>query len=229
MARHHRVRPVKWLLKQPWMQSALIATAAFYIMLTYRTSRWQWQVHPNAQKLLDANAPLIYAFWHGRLLMMPYTWRYKRPMHVLISEHRDGLFISRVCRCFKIGTIHGSSSKGALTGVRETLRALQKGDAVTFTPDGPRGPCHKVAPGVVAVAAKAGVPIIPWSFATSRGRTLSSWDRFLLAFPFSRGIYVAGAPYIVGDDLEQAALDLEQRLNAANATADRAVSRGKEA
>jgi len=233
--KHRRFRPLKWLLQQPWMQSALVAMAAGYIKLIYRTCRWDWHIPEATKALLGSGKPVIYAFWHGRLLMMPYTWMQARrqyapkdgkKMHVLISEHRDGLFISHVCRYFGIQTIHGSSSRGALTGVRECLRTLKQGEAVTFTPDGPRGPCQEVAPGVIAVAQKTGAMIIPWSFVTSRGKKLGSWDRFWLAMPFGRGAYVAGEPFdATRMPSEEAAEALKQALDQCNATAEAVVKR----
>ena len=60
---------------------------------------------------------------------------------------------------------------------------------------------------------------------SSHRRVLGSWDRFILALPFSRGVYVWGAPIAVsrreaGDATQQR---LEERLNAVTAEADRLV------
>jgi lysophospholipid acyltransferase (LPLAT)-like uncharacterized protein len=230
---HRRFRPVKWLLQRRTMQQVLVWLAALYIRLVYYSSRWQWHIPDATRRLLDSGQPVIYAFWHGRLMMMHYSWlKAHQPqqsnagmrMHVLISEHRDGLFIADVSRHFNVGTIHGSSSKSALTGVRQCLRRLRQGDAISITPDGPRGPLHSVAPGIIAIAQKTKIPIIPWSFSTSRGKELKSWDRFWLAKPWSRGVYVAGEPLQVEDmTTESAEHNLQTALKQCNDRADAAV------
>ncbi|MFP6778416.1 MAG: hypothetical protein VCB06_08555, partial [Alphaproteobacteria bacterium] len=52
------------------------------------------------------------------------------------------------------------------------------------------------------------------------------WDRFVIALPFSRGLYLWGAPIHVARDaddeaLETARLKLENTLNELTTTADR--------
>jgi hypothetical protein len=82
--------------------------------------------------------------------------------------------------------------------------------------------------GIVQVARLSGCPVIPCTFSVRRRRLLGSWDRFLLALPFSQGIFVWGAPIAVptdaGADALAAARDaVEQGLNAITADADRAM------
>jgi len=74
------------------------------------------------------------------------------------------------------------------------LRHLREGGSGAITPDGPRGPRSIAQPGISQLAAQSGLPVIPLSYSTSRGRVLKSWDRFLLAMPVGRGVYVVGEP-----------------------------------
>ncbi|MEX1036643.1 MAG: DUF374 domain-containing protein, partial [Sneathiella sp.] len=76
--------------------------------------------------------------------------------------------------------------------VKQMLKVLKKGEVAVITPDGPRGPRMRAQDGVVRLAAMSGVPVYPVSFSTTRGKILGSWDRFLLAAPFSRGVIVWG-------------------------------------
>lgn len=218
---------IKAILKNRFIDAAIVTLAAFYIRLIWLTGRWQRQFHPEAQKLIDAGKPIILAFWHGRLLMMPYIWPHKHNMNVLISEHRDGMLISRTIARFHLSTISGSSSRKALSAVREIMKKLKNGESVTFTPDGPRGPRHKAAPGIVAVAAATGVPIVPSAFSASPARILSSWDAFMLPYPFCRGVIMAGKPFTLAKDElseDSLCLEVETRMNNLQKQADNYIN-----
>jgi hypothetical protein len=65
-------------------------------------------------------------------------------------------------------------------------RQLEQGIDVAITPDGPRGPAHAIAPGVVYVAQRANAPIVPISVRASRAWRLRTWDRFMIPKPFAR-------------------------------------------
>ncbi len=82
------------------------------------------------------------------------------------------------------------------------VRLLRGGGIVGITPDGPRGPRMRVGEGTVAIARLSGAPIVPATFATSRRRVLQSWDRFVLALPFARGVFLWGEPIAVPRDAD---------------------------
>jgi lysophospholipid acyltransferase (LPLAT)-like uncharacterized protein len=112
------------------------------------------------------------------------------------------------------------------------LKRLGDGDCVGNTPDGPRGPAMVASAGIVNVARLARVPIVPIVFATSRRRVLSTWDRFHLALPFGRGVFLWGEPIDIAPDLdddaiERARLLVETRMNRMAEEADRRVGHGK--
>jgi lysophospholipid acyltransferase (LPLAT)-like uncharacterized protein len=72
----------------------------------------------------------------------------------------------------------------------------------------------------------AGVPVIPCGFSARGRKVLGSWDRFTVAFPFSRGVFVWGEPIAVPSDatpeqLEQARLAIEDGLTRVTQSADR--------
>jgi lysophospholipid acyltransferase (LPLAT)-like uncharacterized protein len=61
-------------------------------------------------------------------------------------------------------------------------------------------------------------------------KLFESWDRFLLPFPFGRGVFLWGNPIWVARDAEAAEMDakrceLESVLNSLTAEADKAVHR----
>jgi lysophospholipid acyltransferase (LPLAT)-like uncharacterized protein len=91
--------------------------------------------------------------------------------------------------------------------------AAQPVDLVV-TPDGPKGPRHQLKEGVVRLARITGRPVVPLTFACSRGHRFASWDRFLLPFPFSRGVFVFGDPvyFVKGEAPEIFRTRLQQAM-----------------
>jgi len=174
--------------------------------------------------------PLIMAFWHRHLLIMPYSYRRHR-ISVLSSKSWDGELMARTLERLGIDTSRGSTSRGGLVALRALLRKAEQGWDLAFTPDGPRGPSGVVKPGVIAAAAASGAPIFPVAMAASRCRRMRSWDRFVVPLPFSAVHFVYGETLTVGrrDDLEEPARELERRLHAAEAEAERLVGRTPDA
>ncbi len=159
---------------------AVPRAAALLIRLVRATTRLRWE---NREGILDAGrrgAPYILAFWHGQLFLMPYAYPGRR-IAILISEHRDGEFISRTMNRFGFATVRGSTSRGGAAGLRDAVRHVRSGFDAAFTPDGPRGPRHVVQPGVIAAARLSGAPIVPVAFSCSKknfsGRGIASCSR----------------------------------------------------
>ena len=175
--------------------------------------------------------PLIYAVWHGRILMVPWMsarlrrTRGARQVRVLASRSRDGELVARYVRRFGLGVVRGSSSRGGAAALRALARALRAGEDVAVVPDGPRGPRCRVQPGVVMLAATTGAPIVPMAFAARPARRLGSWDELLIPAPFARCAVAFGAAATVARDAdrEQARDRVERALNEITAAADRMV------
>lgn len=221
---------MKWLLRNGPVQAAVAWLAAQYIRFVFATSRWTVLGAEHPGRLQADGKPLIGCFWHGRMLMMPKIWTYPAPMHMLISEHQDGRLIARIIRHLGIRTISGSSSRRGVAALRAMAQALVERNCVAVTPDGPRGPRMRAAPGIAMAAKLAGTPIVPVSYSSTRGVSLSSWDRFLIALPFGRGVFIWGEPVYVPPDADAEAIEaaratVEARLNELTREADRLCGR----
>lgn len=217
---------LKRLTRSSAFQALLSWLAANYIRFVYVTSRWREEGRAPANELMQSGRPYIAAFWHGRLLMAPTGWRSRAPLSVMISQHRDGEMIARTVHHFGVHTVRGSTTRGGSKALRELLVVVRNGRNVAITPDGPRGPRMRAQSGIVLLARLSGAPIVPATYAVSRRKIASSWDRFVIALPFSRGLYLWGAPIHVARDadddaLETARMDLEISLNALTESADR--------
>ena len=208
--------------------AALTRLYARYTGLVFATSRWQTLGREEVNAMVRAGRPFIAAFWHNRLMMAPQGWREEATMNVVISRHRDGEAIARAVRHLGIAAIRGSRTRGGAAALRTSVRLLRDGGYVGITPDGPRGPRMRVQPGIIAVARLSGAPIVPVTYAVSRRVVAESWDRFVIALPFSRGVYVWGEPIHVDAKADEAAMEaarllLEERLIALAMDADRMV------
>jgi lysophospholipid acyltransferase (LPLAT)-like uncharacterized protein len=144
--------------------------------------------------------------------MMPLAWHRLTAFHMLISAHPDGRIIAGAMTYFDIDTIAGSTRRGGSAALRAMLKRLKEGACVGITPDGPRGPAMNASFGIVNIARRAQVPIVPLTYATSRRRVLGTWDRFHLALPFGRGVYLWGEPIEIAADLDDAGLEHARRL-----------------
>ena len=212
-----------------WMYG-LARFCYYYIHFVNYTSHWKEEGKQPVQECIDSSRPIIFVFWHGRLSMMPLASPKNRPMNVLISHHRDGGWIARVMHYFGFDTVRGSSRKGGVKALMNCKERLLKGENVSITPDGPRGPRMRVQGNVIALAQQADCPIIPVSFSTSLGKIWKSWDSFLFPFPFGKAIRIYGEPLYIPSGATESArnhfkLILEERLNSITHEADLFVKR----
>ncbi len=184
------------------------------------------------RELWTAGRPVIYAVWHGRILMVPWAnarlrrMAGARPVTVLASRSRDGELVSAFVRRFGLTTVRGSSSRAGATGFRQLARAVAEGRDVAVVPDGPRGPKLTLQPGVIALAALTRAPVVPLAFAARPARHLASWDDFMVPLPFARSALVFGPPlgFERGVDRARAGKELESALLEVTAMADRLVA-----
>ena len=183
------------------------------------------EVHPEIPRSLwERGIPGIGAFWHGRLLMMPMVYKGKR-LSFLVSPHRDGQIVGRALERFGFQAILGSTSRKGFAAFKQMLKASQNGSDIALVPDGPRGPRHQVQIGVIELARLTGRPVVPVTFGASKRKMFNTWDRFLLPFPFSKGVFIWGEPIYVDPDgdrphLEERRALLERRLNELTEQAD---------
>jgi lysophospholipid acyltransferase (LPLAT)-like uncharacterized protein len=134
---------------------------------------------------------VVYSVWHGQLLEALRVLRYE-PVTALVSEHRDGELIARVLDTFGLTTTRGSSTRGGTRALLELVKVVREQRDVVLTPDGPRGPRRKMAPGILLIAQRTGAPFVPLVCHTDRLWRLKSWDQFEIPKPFARITVVCG-------------------------------------
>ena len=182
------------------------AVALRALALTLRVRREEATVAP----LWAARAPVIYAVWHGRVLLLPHLYG-RRGCHVLASRSRDGEVVARWITRFGLVPVRGSSSRGGGDALRRLARALRSGGEVVVVPDGPTGPREVLKPGVIALARLTGAPIVPMAVGVSREWRLRSWDEFRIPKPFARCVMRFGEPIRVPAATDRAALEAARK------------------
>ena len=146
----------------------------------------------------------IFVTWHGRSLIPANMFR-GRGYWALVSLSNDGEMQSKIFQKYGFQIARGSTGRGGVKGALQMARKVKEGGVLAFTPDGPRGPTHKVQLGVILMAEKSGAPIIPIGVSASRRWLISkSWDSYMVPKPFSRAYWIFGEPIYVPSNLNEA-------------------------
>jgi hypothetical protein len=208
----------------PWIASLLIRVG-------FATLRRSDVNRHYADACLAKGKQAIVAFWHGRLLMMPFGYPGQSAM-ALISQHRDGEYIARIAERLGFTVARGSATRGGARAFRQLLQRLRTESHVVITPDGPKGPKGRVKSGVIELSRLSGMPVLPVAFGAWPRRILKSWDGFLIPYPFGRGVYAWGEPLYVPPDADKVAVEefqtrLAERLDALLVEADAVAARGR--
>jgi len=209
-------------LMRRWLARLLPPLVTLVIRLLSFTLRYRIHVAEETRKIFLAGKPVIFAFWHGRMIIMPPVYhkvcgKDGKDAWIMVSRHWDGELIARTVKPFRILSARGSSTRGGREALQALIEKARQGHTIGITPDGPGGPRHTVQPGVVRIAQLTGTPIVPLTWAASPRWIASSWDRFQIPVPFARVSVVFDEPFCVPDSGSAEALEgvrarLEERL-----------------
>ena len=137
--------------------------------------------------------PVIYAVWHG--------WQYglldihpRKNLNLLVSKSNDGEIIGRISSLLGYSLIRGSKGRGGEAAIKEILKALKAGQSLAYTVDGPRGPIFNVKDGIIKIARRAQVPIVPLVPAAKWKSNAKSWDKYQIPHLFTKVVTVFGEP-----------------------------------
>jgi len=157
---------------------------------------WRLTVRLEARNREVLTPPYVLALWHGRLIGSLMD-NFDAGCVAMVSRSNDGALAAGIAEQLGIVAARGSSSRGGREALSE-MEDLVRGGVVPFgglTVDGPRGPWREVKPGVIALARRLGVPLIPITFSCRRAWVLRSWDRMVLPKPFTKVIVAYGEPW----------------------------------
>lgn len=200
--------PVSW-------KHALGSTLAWwYTVFLGWTTRIYFFKTQQAKELEESGQGIIYAAWHNQQLFLLYPYKGQK-IAALISQSSDGEYIARVLPHFGMVAVRGSTTRGGARALIKLLQAIRKGYRPMLTPDGPRGPIYTVQPGILFLAKKTGLPIIPVGTALSHKFKAGSWDKMRVPLPFGKTALTYGKAIWVKseEDFPRAAAELQAELN----------------
>lgn len=147
----------------------------------------------------------LYCLWHEMIVLHTFAGKHY-DLAALVSRHRDGGYLADAMRAVGVHPVRGSSSKGGAAAIKAIVEQLD-GWHVAITPDGPRGPRHKIKPGILWLAAKTGRPIVPTIGVCDNAWHLQGrWTTLTIPKPFSRVLMYGGEFFPVPDDLDRESL-----------------------
>ena len=143
----------------------------------------------------------------------------------LVSPSEDGEIIAQIIARWGYKTLRGSSSHSIIKAWNVMKRELENGGELIIVPDGPRGPGRKMKPGALKLAKETGAYLIPFTFSSSKRKTLKSWDSFLIPIPFTKLVAVYGKPISVdssinNEQLEKKLQEVEEHMKRLDQEAD---------
>lgn len=220
------------------VRGAALPAAAVAVRLLSETVTATWRLHrlegaAHLDRVLEP--PAMLACWHEQLALSLLLVRRRLlpaggPVSILSSHSADGELAARVARGWGIRVTRGSTSRGGRVAALALYRELVKHrSTLLLMPDGPRGPARTAKAGSIVLAAMSGAPIVPAGLAAACSARLKSWDRMIVAAPFTRVAVAIGEPILLDrastdGEREEARLELGARLDELTARAGRMLS-----
>ena len=161
---------------------------------------------------------LLYVSWHRGLFFVIYWYRNQNVVSIA-SASEDGELAAQAAKRFGWITTRGSSSRGGRQAFREMEALVRRGHKGGLVADAPQGPRFVSKLGIIYLAKRTGLPIIPLIWSADRCWTLKSWDRTIIPKPFSRIVALyADTPIQVPRDASRDTCrrfqqQLDQKLN----------------
>ena len=138
--------------------------------------------------------PVIFACLHQDILPIIQFVRSRRPV-LLVSTSTDGEILIRALGRSDYGFVRGQTGSEGARAVVELRRLLEDGRSIGLAVDGPKGPYGSIQSGVLQLARLTGASILPLRAVPTSALVLSTWDRTVVPWPFSR-VEVAIGPEV---------------------------------
>lgn len=222
---------IKYFSSFRLIQTLISLIGSIYVLTVYKTSKVNLKNRKKIENLLERKESFIYSFWHDQLLMCPLTWQSNSSIKVLISKHRDGDIIAQLISNLGFEAIRGSShktnknkNKGGLLSARKMIKSLKNGISIGISPDGPKGPRHKVSEGILSISRLSKSVILPVGIGFKKKWVLNTWDKFIIPKPFNEITVVWGDPIsaITNEkNIHQFKIKLESKMNNLTAQANK--------
>ena len=212
--------------KISWKHVIGSTLAYWYTLFLGWTTKIYWFKSEEALNFEKEGQNYIFGVWHNQQLFLLYPYRGQK-ICALISLSDDGEYIARCLPHFGMKAVRGSTTRGGARALIKLKNIAEAGYHPMLTPDGTRGTIYKVQHGILFLALKTGLPIIPVGTALSHKIKVGSWDKMRVPLPFGKTALTYGkAVYVRSDEeMEAAAAELERQLNWATDQSERFINK----
>ncbi len=161
--------------------------------------------HVHRARAMTPHRGFLVLFWHQTTLMVAGTHRDLRAT-AMVSRSGDGTMLAEFLRRRGITAARGSKSRGGAAASLNLLHRMRAGLVGASSIDGPRGPFKQPQAGIIDLARRAGVPIVPVACRGSREVAVrAAWDRVRIPLPRAHVAICYGAPILLPPEEPDAA------------------------
>lgn len=163
----------------------LLGVVLKILAVTYRV-RYFDPIHPADAAASHPSRAYVLAMWHENMLSVAFGHAWQN-FTVMASHSKDGAVAAHLARKIGVRAVRGSSSNGGRLALDEMVEKARCGNKLALTVDGPKGPRHCVKPGIIELARRSGIAIVPVCAVAEKAFVLHrSWDQTKIPKPFTR-------------------------------------------
>ena len=200
-----------------WLATNLAGRLLRLIFKTCRVERLSQEVE---EHYFGNQLPVIGVTWHRHAIYFLHYYAAQKPA-IMISRSKDGEFLARYLKMMGGIPVRGSSRRGGLAALKTMVEMVHDGRVsyAATVADGPNGPRYVAKKGMIILAQRTGLPLLPLMWSTNRAWVFKgSWDRTCIPKPFARIKVAVGRPFIFTgkmspEQMEEARRDLEREMN----------------
>lgn len=188
----------KWKKKIFQIRSFFIAKLSkFFLYMLIKTCRIKIEGMEQFSELITKEKCIL-MLWHNRiaitLLILAY-YTPEIPYAALVSASRDGDILSYIIHSYKNGNTIRVPHLARYQALQEIIRHIEaRKQFVVITPDGPRGPCYEIKPGIAIAALETEAHVISLNWEAKKYWELKTWDKLRLPKPFTTIYFTFGTP-----------------------------------
>lgn len=205
----------------------LLAYPIFYFLNAYsHTLRFRLDNTEEFIAYLAGGGRIVFSSWHQRFFggfYLPYLLNLQ--IAIMISQSRDGDFVSDIVSKIGWRPVRGSSSRGGRKALMKLVESMRRSPLGGHIVDGPNGPPEIIKPGLISLAQQSGAAVLPVYVSYEKPFIFNSWDRFMIPKPFSRVLVRMGKISRIPEELDAAGFeryrsDIEKEMRAGYRDAD---------
>lgn len=189
-----------------WFIPKFFYSISYFI---FGTARIRYQNKESFDRFVANGESIIVACFHQGILFLPFLLRHKSygKRIAMVSTSPEGDYIADAMNLFGQVAARGSSTRGGKNALQVMIDMVnfdsKEQSHALITVDGPKGPAGEAKMGVVKLAKKTGLPVIPINWYATPAFTCKNWDQTLLPSPFSKLVISYGDAIFVDEDADE--------------------------